>query len=97
MIAIHDTPIVEYKTLRAEPSVRVLFDLGEVSSETVKQLHEHRISHDCCIIVCSANEYVTIMDKLKGPVAMELRERVNGDTPATIEDSETVEELAELH
>ncbi len=43
MITLSNVDLIEYKTLRTTPAVRLLFDVGELDSETVKKIHEMRV------------------------------------------------------
>lgn len=43
MLRLDNVDLIEYKTLRTNPDMRLLFSVGELDSETVKKIHEMRI------------------------------------------------------
>ncbi len=43
MLRLDHVDLIEYKTLRTNPDMRLLFSVGELDSETVKKIHEMRI------------------------------------------------------
>lgn len=59
MIRIDNVDLIEYKTLRTNPSMRLLFDVGEVDAETVKKIHELRTkgSQKLTLIVTDTSDF----------------------------------------
>lgn len=62
MIRKDNITLVEYKTLRSSPAVRLLLDLGEVDSEIIKQIHELRAlgEQKLSLILCRTEDLKTI-------------------------------------
>lgn len=42
LLKVDNIDLLEYKTLRTSPNMRILLDIGEVDSEIAKTLHEMR-------------------------------------------------------
>ncbi len=62
MVPLFNVSLIEYKTLRSEPSIRLTFDIGERSPMTVAALHKFRTAGTSNLIICDDQAFAAIMD-----------------------------------
>jgi hypothetical protein len=70
MLRLDHVDLIEYKTLRTNPDMRLLFSVGELDSETVKKIHEMRIkgSQKLSLIIVDTEDLEDLEDvKKEGP------------------------------
>lgn len=67
MLRLDHVDLIEYKTLRTNPDMRLLFSVGELDSETVKKIHEMRIkgSQKLSLIIVDTED-LEDLEELKG-------------------------------
>lgn len=69
MLRLDHVDLIEYKTLRTNPDMRLLFSVGELDSETVKKIHEMRIkgSQKLSLIIVDTEDLEDLENLKKTP------------------------------